>query len=162
MHPENGTSTKRSVHERASSTSSGGKDRLPAHVALADPRIKAGREHKIKSLKTEIAIATNKIADIGDDIKKKTTALKHQRSAITKTRIARGRIIADTNAVKVDRALRPSDREHGIRVYSKMDADVWRFDDLRKWFNNYANEDELKSEEAAVPLYHPGYTVLRG
>lgn len=147
---------------KTSSSHDKGTPKVPVHVALADSRIKAGREHKIKNLKAEIISTTNKIADIGDEVKKKTSVLKQQRLAVTQNRIARARVTTDTNAVKLDRVLRPCDREHGIRVYSKMDADVWRFDDLRKWFNCYANEEALRAEEAAVPICHPGYTVLKG
>jgi len=38
--------------------------------------------------------------------------------------------------------LRPSDRGYDIRLYTKMDLDIWKYADVRDWFNSGYKEPD--------------------
>ena len=55
-------------------------------------------------------------------------------------------------------ALRPSDRQYDIRVYSLQDKCLWTMPELGEWYNAYAKPEPV---EARDPL-RGGYLVPRG
>ena len=100
------------------------------------------RKNKIKKLQIELDETSMKIIDLGDKVKKRNKDLHHEHHCITQGRIAKTRQFTDTQAMENDRSLRPSDKDQSIRTYSKMDLDIWRNDDVRKWFNSNVPDTE--------------------
>ena len=116
------------------------------------------RKAKIERLKKEVDTVSAQIIDLGDEIKIRTKHLHHEHHSITHGRIAKSRQSADSQAIAVDRVLRPSDRDNGIRTYSKMDLDIWKYDDVRKWFNTGASEEPEIQEKSPSET---GYMISR-
>ena len=89
--------------------------------------------------------------------KKKNLELKTLKESQTANRLSKSRITMHHNATSSDQALRPSDRGNDIRTYSKMDLDVWQYEQVRDWFNEFGQP---------VPHVHQspaetGYTIAK-
>lgn len=82
------------------------------------------------------------ILEFSTKISKISGQLKQKRADEKDFRVSQSRITAHTQSIDLDRSKRPSDRGYDIRAYSKMDKDVWRYDQVRDWFNSYATEQE--------------------
>lgn len=82
------------------------------------------------------------ILEINDKVSKISTELKKKRDHEKDSRVSSGRILSHTKTLDIDREKRPADRYYDIRHYSKMDGDIWRYDQVRNWFNSYATEQE--------------------
>lgn len=80
------------------------------------------------------------ILELNDSISQISTTLKQKRSDEKDKRLTTTRLITRNNTLEIDRVKRPSDREYQVRPYSKMDMDVWKYDQLRGWFNVYATD----------------------
>lgn len=99
-------------------------------------------------MKKEVDEVVTKIIDIGDKVKKKSKELEHERHVMTHTRISQVRQQTDRMEMNKDAGCRPSDKQLNIRTYSKMDSDIWKYEDVRKWFNTNAPKDELIIHES--------------
>ena len=44
-------------------------------------------------------------------------------------------------SIRNDNSYRLADRSFGIRNYSKMDLNVWQYEDVRHWFNKDAPQN---------------------
>lgn len=53
-------------------------------------------------------------------------------------RVANSRNITHHESIVLDREKRPCDRGNDIRTYSKMDLDIWNYNQVREWFNKGA------------------------
>lgn len=115
-----------------------------ARAALLKKKLKKSAENR------------EKIFDLNDSISKITTELKEIRSSEKNTRVAKSRQLTHTKTLEVDASKRPPDRYADIRSYSRMDADVWKYDKLRNWFNCYAPPEDIKYEFNAS---QSGYTI---
>ena len=117
------------------------------------------RKQRIKNLKKELDGTVNNIIDIGDAVKKRNKDLHHEHHTITHGRISKVRMTTDKMEMDKDIGLRPSDKQLSIRTYSKMDLDVWKYEDVRKWFN-------INAPSESSPMIHEspsttGYTIAR-
>lgn len=82
------------------------------------------------------------ILEMKDRVAKSTIDLKKKREHEKDCRVASSRILSHTKTLSIDGEKRPSDRSYDIRHYSKMDGDIWRYDQVRNWFNSYAVDQE--------------------
>lgn len=98
------------------------------------------RKKLIEAKKAQVQHLYDEIAVLSDKARAKTTTNKIEKDSHTQGRLSRTRQAMHIAGTKNDRALRPSDRGNDIRTYSKMDLDVWKYDDVRNWFNQYATD----------------------
>lgn len=116
------------------------------------------RQQRIKKLKKELDSTVNRINDLGDEVKKRHSDLQREHHVVTHGRISKVRMTTDRMEMDKDLGVRPSDKQLSIRSYSKMDQDIWKYDDVRKWFNHNAPTDNAALHEAPSAT---GYTVAR-
>lgn len=96
----------------------------------------------LEKRKKEFSRCAEQILEINDKIDKISSTQKQKRMDEKNLRISTGRITSHQHMLHLDRTRRPSDRGYEIRNYSKMDMDVWRYDQLRDWFQTYATDPE--------------------
>jgi hypothetical protein len=90
---------------------------------------------KLDKLEEEILEMKDKVSKIGSELRQKR---QHEKDS----RVSSGRIHSHTKTLDIDGEKRPADRSYDIRHYSKMDGDIWRYDQVRNWFNTYATDQE--------------------
>lgn len=105
-------------------------------------KIAKRREVKIEKKEKELDRLDETILNIKDKVAKSSVTLQKKREHEKAIRVATSRILSHTKAISMDSSKRPSDRTYEIRAYSKMDMDVWRYNQVRDWFNSYATEQE--------------------
>lgn len=116
------------------------------------------RKQRIKTLQKELDHTVVKITDIGDNVKKKNKELQHEHHVITHCKISKARLTTDKMEMDKDVGARPSDKQLSIRTYSKMDLDIWKYEDVRKWFNQNGPCDENVMHKSPSET---GYTIAR-
>ena len=106
--------------------------------------------HKAKVLKEQKASAKSRRLNISQN----STHMSHMERGISLIQLYLQTLLTDyyTN---LDKLLRPSDRGNDIRQYGKMDADIWKYDTLRDWFNSYATPQPVENWSAI----QSGYTI---
>jgi uncharacterized protein (DUF342 family) len=100
------------------------------------------RKKLLETKKKDFQKYSEEILDFTTKISKISGELKQKRASEKDYRVSTNRVISHHATLDIDRSKRPSDREFGIRHYTKMDGDVWRYDQVRNWFNTYAKEEE--------------------
>lgn len=85
----------------------------------------------------------DKILQLSDEIKHKSVSLKQKRASEKSVRVAQSRIVAHMKSYETDLKNRPSDRSDDIRMYTKMDLDVWKYPQVREWFNSMASSEDF-------------------
>lgn len=111
------------------------------------------REKKVR----EIRKMEEKISELQDTIKQEATRF---RSQVAKDKSLRVKIIKDrTHHLMKDQDSqhRVSDRGFDIRSYSRMDEAVWKYPQVRDWFNSYAPAQS--QNETTVKYIDTGYTI---
>mmetsp|Transcript_10110 Transcript_10110/g.15324 ORF Transcript_10110/g.15324 Transcript_10110/m.15324 type:complete len:120 (-) Transcript_10110:144-503(-) len=98
------------------------------------------RTAKIETKKAQVRKLYDEISKLSNAAKSKDKQLKTEKEAHTQSRLTRTRQTMHKTGTVNDRVLRPSDRSNDIRTYSKMDLDVWKYEDVREWFNHYAQD----------------------
>ncbi len=115
-------------------------------------------QKKVEKLKEQFKASQEKIYHMNDVIKEKAFHLKHDQAKNKAIRVAQSRNKTHHAIMDTDRKNRPSDRDFEVRMYSKMDLDVWKYDDVRQWFNTYASNDPSVYEYKFNPS-ETGYTI---
>jgi hypothetical protein len=95
---------------------------------------------KIDAKKARLQEVYDHIAVMSDEVRDKAKQLKAEKEANTANRTQKSRQMSHTSSLVSDHRLRPSDRSYEIRTYSRMDLDVWKYNDVRNWFNQYATD----------------------
>lgn len=90
---------------------------------------------KLDKLEEEILEMKDKVSKVSNELKQKR---QHEKDS----RVSSGRIHSHTKTLDIDAEKRPADRSYDIRHYSKMDGDIWRYDQVRNWFNTYTTDQE--------------------
>lgn len=98
----------------------------------------------------------DQIRELNDSISKISEKLKEKRTGEKSLRVSTSRTISHVKALEVDGRKRPPDRYGDVRSYSRMDMDVWRYDQLREWFNTYAPAQDVTYD---FKPSQTGYTV---
>lgn len=104
--------------------------------------IRRKRQKEIVKKQSEVIKCEDKLLDLKDTVSNITVTLKNKRSHEKDMRVSTTRVLSHTKALDIDRSKRPADRDFEVRSYSKMDADIWRYDQVRNWFNSYATDQE--------------------
>lgn len=112
---------------------------------------------KLEIKKEKLQEVYNHIGELSDEVKKKTIQLKSEKEINTSTRMLRNRQFDHMTTVLNDHKLRPSDRSNEIRTYSRMDLDVWKYDDVRNWFNKYSTDIP---QQSVIPS-ETGYMIRK-
>lgn len=110
-------------------------------------------QSKIEAKKARLQEVYDHIAELSDEVKLKARQLKAEKEANTASRTQKSRQMTHTSALISDHLLRPSDRSNDIRNYSKMDLDIWKYDDVRNWFNQYATDMPIEHVSPAETGY---------
>ena len=102
----------------------------------------ADREKLLQKKECQLMRTRDKILQNTDAISKISSTLKQKREMEKSTRVKTMRDVAHHTTMKVDGTKRPSDRGQDIRAYSKMDLDVWKYHEVRDWFNKGAAPEQ--------------------
>lgn len=105
--------------------------------------VKAKRAKEIDKKSKLLYKTREEILQLNDSIMKISNKLQERRDKEKDLRLHTGRIITRQKTLEIDTEKRPADRDYGVRPYSKMDMDVWRYDQLRGWFNVYSREEDI-------------------
>jgi hypothetical protein len=95
-------------------------------------------EKVLKRKEKKLMQTRDEILALNDSISKISSKLKERRDHEKATRVSSVRLVSHATAMEVDLKKRPSDRYCDIRTYSKMDLDVWKYHEVRDWFNKDA------------------------
>ena len=95
------------------------------------------------------------IYNLNDTRSQKAKELKALKSSEKSERFAASRLSSHKTQLHIDKANRPSDRDYEIRQYTIIDGDVWKYDDLRQWFNKGARDAPKETKT----LWETGYTI---
>ena len=93
-----------------------------------------------------------KILLMNDKIDAKKIQLNKEKEDNVSNRVKNMRIKTRKMQYLVDTSLRPSDRGNDIRLYTKMDLDVWAYPQVREWFNSAADPN-------ANPVFDDSYRI---
>lgn len=107
------------------------------------------KEKKLKAIEEKIYL-------MNDTIKSTSSILKEKKSGDKSVRVSNARHETHKKTLELDSLKRPSDRDYDIRSYSRMDLDIWKYPDVRVWFNKDAPE---KIEQYNVSPADSGYTI---
>jgi hypothetical protein len=110
-------------------------------------------QQTIEVKKARLQVVYDHIASMSDEVKLKAIQLKAEKEANTANRTQKSRQMTHTSALITDHRLRSSDRTNEIRGYSRMDRDVWKYDDVRHWFNQYATDVPVEHRSPADTGY---------
>lgn len=88
----------------------------------------------------------------------KSINLKEHREKSKSIRVAISRNITHHTQYETDTRKRASDRDFDVRMYTKMDNDLWKIDTLRDWFNVYADPDIDNKKYSLTPA-QTGYMI---
>jgi hypothetical protein len=100
-----------------------------------------------------------KILLMNDKIDAKKIQLNKEKEDNVSNRVKNMRIKTRKMQYLVDTSLRPSDRGNDIRLYTKMDLDVWKYPDVRDWFNSGAPADIEEQMRYTLAPSQTGYTI---
>lgn len=117
----------------------------------------SSRAALIQEKKAQLRKVSDEILTLDKLAKKTNKQLLQEKEDKTAHRLSKSRVIMHNHAISNDRVLRPPDRENGIRTYGKMDLDVWKYDQIRDWFNQYGQPASDKNESPA----ETGYMILK-
>ena len=110
-------------------------------------------EKKIKELK----ILNDKIYAMDGDVSRKVKQLKEKNEHDKGLRVKKIRDDTHHKTKLQDGQHRSSDRDFGVRLYSKADVDAWTYPQVRDWYNTYApSENPLEYRLRPVDT---GYTI---
>lgn len=100
----------------------------------------AKRTKEIEKKSRQLHQTREQILELNDSVAKISSTLQQARANEKDMRLTSTRLVTRKNTILIDEEKRPSDRDYGVRPYSKMDMDVWKYDQLREWFNVYSSE----------------------
>jgi len=114
---------------------------------------------KLSAKNAALVSCEDKILHLSDEIKQKSKDLKQLRASEKSVRVAHARMDTHMKSWRTDMKNRPSDRGDDIRLYTKMDLDVWAYPQVRSWFNKMSPEDSQKETDQCQAPWQTGYTI---
>ena len=130
--------------------------------SLLETKRQKDKEKKLKLIekkKAEFVAYGDKILAYSDNIKTKYVHLKEHREKSKSIRVAISRNVTHHAQYDTDFKKRPSDRDYDVRMYTKMDNDLWKTDTLRDWFNTYADPDADTKYAYTLTPAQTGYMI---
>ena len=98
---------------------------------------------KLSRKNAQLRELEDKILVLSDDIKHRSASLKFKRASEKSLRVASSRMQSHMKQYETDLKNRPPDRGDDIRQYTKMDLDVWKYHQVRDWFNCKASNEDF-------------------
>jgi hypothetical protein len=114
---------------------------IPHPRAKELERVRLIKEREIKKKEKEIRAKEDRILLLADKVAIKSFALKQDNAKAKANRVANARLVQHHEFEAIDAKKHPSDRSFDIRMYTKMDLDVWKYHEVRDWFNSGAPKD---------------------
>jgi hypothetical protein len=99
------------------------------------------RKMKIAHREKLLVSYEEKLRQFSDTTRLKSAELGMVKEMSKSSRLANVRHRTHNLTTQMDSVLRPPDQSNDIRTYSKMDSDIWKYEDVRFWFNKNASED---------------------
>jgi len=124
--------------------------------AKAFEQTRASKVRQIKLKEKEVREKDTKILKLADYIRNKGQALKEQNAHTKALRVANARLDQHHEFERIDMKKKPADRSYDIRMYTKMDLDVWKSREVRDWFNKDATREDLSYKLRPVDT---GYVI---
>lgn len=118
----------------------------------------AKRNKKIKSKEAQLMAFEESLLQLADKVKKTHHHLQLSREMDKSERLASVRHKTHRLTTEMDRTLRAPDQSNDIRTYGKMDLDIWKYEDVRHWFNRYAPTDPNAGAYTLTPA-QTGYVI---
>ena len=106
------------------------------------------KEKKLKAIEEKIYL-------MNDTIRSTATVLREKKTGDKSVRVSHARHESHKKTLELDSEKRPCDRDYDIRSYSRMDSDIWKYPDVREWFN----KDAKPVEQYKFSPTESGYTI---
>ena len=106
-------------------------------------RARTIKNNKTLSMDRELRKLEDKIMHLGNHIHAKSASLKEQNAHKKAVRVAKSRLKQHHQYTHIDEKKDPADRSFDVRIYTKMDLDVWKYHEVRDWFNKDATNEDL-------------------
>ena len=116
------------------------------------------RVSKIEQKEKQLSKLEENLMEFKDKTSLKSLELASLRESEKSGRLANVRHRTHKLITEVDSVLRPPDQSCDIRTYSKMDLDIWKYEDVRLWFNKNAPHDSKAGEYCLRPA-DTGYVI---
>ena len=116
------------------------------------------RISKIEQKEKQLTKLEENLMEFKDKARHKSAELTTLRESEKSGRLANVRHRTHNLVTEVDSLLRPPDQSCDIRTYSKMDLDIWKYEDVRLWFNKNAPSDPKSGEYTLRPA-DTGYVI---
>jgi hypothetical protein len=130
---------------------------------LSKAELSAMRTQKCKSKiaskqKEELELQSN-IHNLSLALQSKAAKHKKIKEDKISNRVKEDRLQTHHQRYKRDQSLRPSDRGNDVRLYTKMDLNIWEYPDMREWFNSAAPADIEDRMAYKLRPHETGYTI---
>jgi hypothetical protein len=119
-------------------------------------RARAAKALKVATLDKELRKHEDNIMHLGNHITAKSASLKKQNAHTKACRVATARLKQHHQYTAIDEKKAPADRAFDVRIYTKMDLDVWKYPEMRDWFNKDATKEDLSYKLRPADT---GYTI---
>ena len=116
------------------------------------------RKNKIAQKEKQLLKLEETLLEFSDRTKAKTGELLAIKESDKSGRLANVRHRTHHLITEMDSKLRPPDQSNDIRTYSKMDLDIWKYEDVRYWFNKNAPSDPNAGAYTLRPV-DTGYVI---
>lgn len=116
------------------------------------------RKAKIAHKEKQLVGYEDHLKKLSDKSRAKTKELAMNFEMAKSARVANVRHRTHHLTVAMDSVLRGPDQSNDIRTYSKMDADIWKYEDVRHWFNKNAPTDPNSGAYTKTPA-ETGYVI---
>jgi hypothetical protein len=99
------------------------------------------REKEIDRNYKQLTKYEDQLLNIKDSVATIDKRLREKREHEKSLRVSTMRVHTHKHSINLDATKRPADRNYEIRSYSKMDMDIWHYDQVRSFFNTYAKDE---------------------
>lgn len=106
-------------------------------------RDRAIKQRKANEAAKKLRQHEDNVMRLGNKITHMKHALGEQNEKTKALRLANSRLQKHHQLYEIDHAKHPSDRAFDVRVYTKMDNNVWEYSEMRNWYNKDASKEDL-------------------
>ena len=106
-------------------------------------RTRTIKANKASNMDKDLRKLEDKIMHLGNHVLAKSSSLKAQNAHKKAVRVANSRLHQHHQYTHIDEKKAPADRSFDVRIYTKMDVDVWKYHEVRDWFNKDATNEDL-------------------
>ena len=102
---------------------------------------------KAKENEKKLREHEDRIMKLNNKISHMKGALNEQNEKKKALRIANSRLQKHHQLYEIDCKKKPADRAFDVRIYTKMDLNVWEYSEMRDWYNRNATSEDLSYKE---------------